>query len=97
MEFKLWPLVIGGGRGWVICDFWGMGNSFPCGCFVGNCGEKEGEIILHLKSRFSAELGWKKIVDIKEGFWHISICPTFNRKLKFKKNIFRLQLLLAEG
>ena len=60
-------------------------------------GKKGGGIILHLKSRFSAELGWKKIVDIKEGFWHISICPTFNRKLKFKKNIFRLQLLLAEG
>ena len=37
------------------------------------------------------------IVDIKEGFWHISICPTFNRKFKFKKNIFHLQLLLAEG
>ena len=41
-------------------------------------------------------------VDIKEGFWHISICPTFNRKLKFKKKYFsssvtfsrRLKLLL---
>ena len=44
---------------------------------------------------------WREIfadlVDIKEGFWHISICPTFNRKTQVKKNIFRLQLLLAEG
>ena len=36
-------------------------------------------------------------VDIKEGFWHTFICPTFNRKLKFKKNIFHFQLLLAES
>ena len=35
-------------------------------------------------------------VDIKEGFWHISICPTFNRKLKKINFIFHLQLLLAE-
>ena len=60
-------------------------------------GKKGGEIILHLKSRFSAELGERKLVDIKEGFWHISICPTFNRKLKLKIIIFRLQSLLAEG
>ena len=38
-----------------------------------------------------------QIVDIKEGFWHTFICPTFNRKLKFKKNIFHFQLLLAES
>ena len=82
MEFKLWPLGIGGG----ICDFfWGV--------FCGELGGKEGG---NLKPHFSAELGWKKIVDIKEGFWHISICPTFNRKFKRNKIIFHLQLLLAE-
>ena len=31
-------------------------------------------------------------VDIKEGFWHISICPTFNRKLQRKIVISYFQL-----
>ena len=31
-------------------------------------------------------LNWAqdKLVDIGEGFWHISTCPTFNRKFKLK-------------
>ena len=55
-------------------------------------------VILYLSLDFFSFMQlWIPRVDIKEGFWHISICPTFNRKLKLKKNIFRLQLLLAEG
>ena len=37
-----------------------------------------------------------RIVDIGEGFWHISTCPTFNRNFKLKIIIFHLQPLLAE-
>ena len=36
------------------------------------------------------------LVDIGEGFWHISTCPTFNRKFKLKIINFHLQPLLAE-
>ena len=54
MEFKLWPLDIGGRVG--VCDFWGMGNSLPWGYFVGNWAEKEGEIILHINRVFA--LNW---------------------------------------
>ena len=54
--FKLWPLGIGGfagGRvGFVIFGGWEI--HYP-GC--GELGGKEGEIILHLKSCFCAELG----------------------------------------
>ena len=38
MEFKLWPLDIGGRVG--VCDFGGMGNSFTLGVF---CGELRGK------------------------------------------------------
>ena len=37
-----------------VCDFWGRGF---ISLGVGNWAEKEGEIILHLKSCFCAELG----------------------------------------
>ena len=39
---------------------------------------------------------YSKGVDIGEGFWHISTCPTFNRKFKLKIINFHLQPLLAE-
>ena len=32
----------------------------------------------------STEAKQRSAVDIKEGFWHTFICPTFNRKFKRK-------------
>ena len=45
-----------------------------------------------IKEKFTDTVG----VDIGEGFWHISTCPTFNRKFKLKIINFHLQPLLAE-
>ena len=55
------------------------------------------QIVRHLFGVLFPPLPLTAGVDIKEGFWHTFICPTFNRKLKFKKNIFHFQLLLAES
>ena len=45
---------------------------------------------IKLAKRWPSRLS--KSVDIKEGFWHISICPTFNRKLQRKIVISYFQL-----
>ena len=46
---------------------------------------------IELKHLYDKENNTKR-VDIKEGFWHISICPTFNRKFKRKIVISYFQL-----